>query len=82
MALLYEKTGMSPTKIKQVGDIPIVNSQAHLQELYYLEPLLMCYEENIYLLKTELEQMKEDAETIKNHVESVVKENCFFRKEL
>ncbi len=35
----------------------------------------MCYEENIHLLKTELDEMKEDASMIKGHSEEIVKEN-------
>ena len=31
LSLLYEKTGLAPTKFRQVGDIPIISSQNHLQ---------------------------------------------------
>ena len=51
LAFLYDKSGIPIAKIKQVGDLNVINTQAHLQELYYVEPLLMCYEETIYLLK-------------------------------
>ena len=51
LAVLYDKTGIPPAKIRQVADINVINTQMHLQELYYVEPLLMCYEETIYLLK-------------------------------
>lgn len=52
----------------------------HLQELYYVEPLLMCYEETIHLLKTELDEAKEQAKVILDNVENIVSENNFIRR--
>lgn len=82
LSLLYEKTGLNPQKFRQVGDIDLINTNNHLQELYYVEPLVMCYEETIHLLKTELDDMKEDSELLKKHSEEIIKENNFLRKEL
>jgi len=42
----------------------------------------MCYEENFVLMRTELEEAKEDAKGIQAHVDKIVGENSFLRREL
>jgi regulator of replication initiation timing len=42
----------------------------------------MCYEESLHLLKTELDEAKEEAASILENTEKIVTENSFLRKEL
>lgn len=82
LATLCTRTGIAPTKFKNPSEIPLINASTHLQELYYVEPLLMCYEEVMHLLRAELEEAREQAKAIGQNVANIVEENNFIRKEL
>ena len=64
LANLSEKTGVPFRKGKSTENVNLINTQAHLQELYYVEPLLMAYQYKIHLLEEELRLLKDDSESL------------------
>jgi hypothetical protein len=69
-------------KNRSVENINLINTQSHLQELYYVEPLLMAYQHKIHLLEEELHLLKDDSDSLLKFGEEIVVENNFLRKEL
>jgi hypothetical protein len=55
---LCEKTGLPMRKTTSIENVNLINTQSHLQELYYVEPLLMAYQHKIHLLEAELRELK------------------------
>jgi hypothetical protein len=51
-------------KTKSIENVNLINTQAHLQELYYVEPLLMAYQHKIHLLEEELRLLRDDSESL------------------
>jgi len=55
------------------GDsVPIINTQTHLQELYYVEPLLMAYQHKIYTLEEELKELRDSSDSLVEYGEEIV----------
>lgn len=69
-------------KTKSMENVNLINVQNHLQELYYVEPLLMAYQHKTQLLEEELRQLREDSDSLIEFGEEIVSENAFLRKEL
>ena len=51
LRILCEKTGLPMRKTHSIENVNLINTQNHLQELYYLEPLLMAYQYKVQLLE-------------------------------
>ena len=71
---------MPSRRMKTAENINMINVQNHLQELYYVEPLLMAYAHKTQLLEEELKQLKEDSDSLIEFGEEIVSENFFLRK--
>lgn len=61
---LCEKTGLPMRKTTSIENVNLINTQSHLQELYYVEPLLMAYQHKIHLLEAELRELREDSDSL------------------
>ena len=69
-------------KTQSIENISLINTQNHLQELYYVEPLLMAYQYKMQLLEDQLHELKNDSDALLKFGEEIVNENNFLRKEL
>lgn len=58
--------------MKAGENVNLINTQNHLKELYYIEPLLMAYQHKIQLLEEEIKEMKADSEGLLKYGEDIV----------
>jgi|JI6StandDraft_1071083.scaffolds.fasta_scaffold31081_3 hypothetical protein len=78
-----QRFGMQLKKYKlQPEEISLVGLGTYMQELFYIEPLLLAYDDKLFKLEQLLSDLQEDSKGFEGKIAQVTSENNFLRTEL
>jgi hypothetical protein len=60
-------------------EVPLLNLSVYMQELFYVEPLLLAYDDKLARLEQLLADLQEDMRGFEGKIAQVVSENNFLR---